>query len=106
MKKLFVLLVLYAAYQHWNQSPVEPIRATYAASNEVIMYATAWCKYCQKARIFFDDNGIAYQEFDIEKSFGANERYQALNGQGIPLLQVNGTLIRGFNQDKIVSSLH
>ena len=38
------------------------------SSKRVIMYSTTWCKYCKKARAYFDKNKIAYVEYDIEKN--------------------------------------
>jgi hypothetical protein len=41
------------------------------------------------------------REFDIEKDAEARKAYEALGGRGIPLIDVNGTLIRGFDPDEI-----
>ncbi|MCL1044958.1 glutaredoxin family protein [Shewanella electrodiphila] len=106
MKKLFVLIVLYALYQNWDVITNNTNKPTFAADNVVVMYSTDWCGYCKNARQFFNDNNIAFADYDIEKSYDANERYEALGGQAIPLLQVNGVIIRGFQPRKIVASLH
>ncbi|RZI56304.1 MAG: glutaredoxin family protein, partial [Pseudomonas sp.] len=31
--------------------------------------------------------------------------YEALGGRGIPLIDVNGTLIRGFSEEQILAAL-
>jgi glutaredoxin 3 len=36
------------------------------ASDPVVMYATAWCPYCQRARALLRSKGVAFQEIDIE----------------------------------------
>ncbi len=76
--------------------PVKP-ETTDIHPNSVVLYATEWCGYCQKTRQFFKDNQIAYTEFDIEKSTAGKQEYDQLNGKGIPLVVINGKLIRGYN---------
>lgn len=44
---------------------------------KVVMYATSWCPYCQQARNYFREQGIAYTEYDIERDAEAKRRYQA-----------------------------
>jgi hypothetical protein len=46
------------------------------AQLDVVLYSTAWCGYCRKAREFFAANGIRYVEYDIEK----NRRHLANTG--------------------------
>lgn len=36
------------------------------ASGPVVMYATAWCPYCARARDLLRSKGVAFQEIDIE----------------------------------------
>lgn len=71
---------------------------------EVVLYATAWCGYCKKTRSLLAEHGIPFVEYDIEKSSEGFAQYKALNGNGIPLLVVNGDVIRGYNPKQILSS--
>ena len=32
----------------------------------VVMYSTAWCPYCARARDLFDKKGVAFEEIDID----------------------------------------
>ena len=50
-----------------------------------------------------DSENIKYTEFDIEKSAEGRRRYDALNGQSIPLLTINGNRVNGYNKSKILS---
>ena len=63
----------------------------------VIMYATAWCPYCAKARAYFAENGIAYVEYDIDKSAHAHAEFKRRGGRVVPLIFVGGERIDGFN---------
>ncbi len=67
----------------------------------VVMYATSWCGYCAKARSFFKKQGIAFTEYDIEKDADAKQRYDALGGQGIPVIFIDDVRINGFNESRV-----
>ena len=71
----------------------------------VVLYATEWCGYCRKARRFLQENDIPFVEYDIEKSAEGRRQYEALNGRGIPLLKVKGTVIRGYSPEAIMAAL-
>ncbi|MCR8717134.1 glutaredoxin family protein [Pseudomonas syringae] len=105
-KKFALIMLVVVVYQNWGS--VNPPPASVAQSYSqarVVMYATDWCGYCKQTRRFLDSKGIAYQEFDIEKSQEGRKAYEALGGRGIPLIDVNGTLIRGFAPDEILAAL-
>ena len=71
-----------------------------AASPSVVMYATSWCGYCRKAREYFKNKGIAYTEYDIEKNPSAKSRYDALGGNGVPLILVGENKLAGFSSQR------
>jgi glutaredoxin len=64
----------------------------------VVMYATAWCPYCAKARAYFARTGTAYTEYDIEKSADARAEFKRLGGRGVPLILVGNEKMAGFNE--------
>ena len=47
--------------------------ATKMASAPVLMYAKAWCPYCERARALLNSKGVAFQEIDIETQPGQRE---------------------------------
>ena len=50
-------------------------------------------------REFFAQNQVQFTEIDIEKSPVGRKQYEAAGGTGgVPLIDVNGEVIRGFNQ--------
>ena len=102
MKTLIALLLALAVYQHWDrvQALLSPPSAG-AQSGEVILYATEWCGYCAKARELLAADGISYREIDIEKDSAGRQAYQALGGRGVPLLDVRGQSVRGYNPEAI-----
>jgi glutaredoxin len=72
-------------------------------SNQIVMYATAWCKYCEKARRHFQQNNIDYVEKDIDNSSQARKEYDDFGGTGVPVIflgkyRMNGFSIKRFSQ--------
>lgn len=65
---------------------------------EVILYSTAWCGYCRKARSYMRRNGIAFTEYDIEKDPLANADYQRRGGAGVPFLVQGDNVLRGYRE--------
>ena len=103
------VVIVALAIQKWDvirEFVYPPLDYAYASNNEVVLYATSWCGYCAKAREFLESNGIAYREFDIEKSREGRKQYNELGGGGVPILVINDNVIRGYNADKIISLLN
>lgn len=110
LKKVLFVLVVVVVFQNWGKiervfNPSGAVSEQTRASARVVLYATDWCGYCKATRRFLDHQGIPFKEFDIEKDAAARQAYEALGGRGIPILDVNGTLIRDFNPDAILAAL-
>lgn len=65
--------------------------------DQVVMYTTAWCGYCKKAKAYLASKGISYQEFDIETERGMAAYAQAGGEGGVPLLLFKGERVKGFS---------
>lgn len=110
LKKFVLIMLVVLVYQNWGKIEhlFNPDTRTAAAAQKqqhVVLYATDWCGYCKQTRRFLDSKGIAFKEFDIEKSTEGRKAYEALGGRGIPLIDVNGTIIRGFSEQEILAAL-
>ncbi|MEW5738197.1 MAG: glutaredoxin domain-containing protein [Myxococcota bacterium] len=81
------------------------------ASSDVVLYATSWCGYCRKAREYFNKKGVKYVERDIEKDEGAAQELAAkasaagVRPQGVPVIDVRGKLILGFDRAALDDAL-
>ena len=71
----------------------------------VVLYGTSWCHYCASARAYFNKNGIAYVDLDIEQSPLALKEYSSLGGGGVPLLIIGGRKLQGFSELAIEQSV-
>jgi mycoredoxin len=110
LKKVLLILLVVVVYQNWGKiervfNPSQVVSEQTRANARVVLYATDWCGYCKMIRRFLDQKGIPYKEFDIEKDAEARKAYEALGGRGIPMLDVNGTLIRGYEPEAILAAL-
>lgn len=108
MKKYVVIILALVVVQKWDaiNAYINP-PPDYAAMHDagVILYATSWCGYCAKTRRFLDKHDIAYHEYDIEKSREGREQFEKLGGRGVPLLLVNGEVVKGYRPEKILEYL-
>lgn len=105
MKKLIFISIAILVFQKWGAIN-NVINPPDYSSDQVVLYATAWCGYCKKARELLAENNVPYYEYDIEKSKEGKEQHRKLGGKGIPLLVINGDVIKGYNPNKIMQSLN
>lgn len=106
MKKYLAVVLMLGIYQNWGS-----ISNFFAGSSDhqpvatgVVLYATAWCGYCQKTRELFAEHGIDYVEYDIEKSDVAYQQFQRLGGRGVPVVSANGTVVHGYSPQRILAA--
>lgn len=78
-------------------------RATKGEEPRIVMYATTWCPYCRKARKLLNELDIEWVEKDIERDREAAREFakKVGRGSGVPVIDFDGTLLRGYNPDKI-----
>jgi glutaredoxin len=78
-----------------------------AAGKGVILYATRWCPACRAARDYMKQNGVPFVEKDIEQDrqaaaeLLAKARRAGISASGVPVLDVNGTLVQGFDPNRL-----
>jgi glutaredoxin len=110
LRKVLLIVLVLVVYQNWGKierllNPSQVVAEQVRANARVVLYATDWCGYCKLTRRFLDQKGIPFKEYDIEKDAEARKVYEALGGRGIPVLDVNGTLIRGYEPEAILAAL-
>jgi glutaredoxin len=82
-----------------------------ASRGVVVIYGAEWCGACHEAAKYFRRKGIAYVEKDIEKDpTAAREMQQKLARRGlqagsIPVLDVGGKVMVGFNPSEVEAAL-
>lgn len=72
----------------------------------VTIYTATWCAYCHAAKEYLDKLNITYTDKDIEKDpAAAEESVTKSNQMGIPVIDIDGTIIVGFDRPKIDQAL-
>lgn len=103
---LLLMMVLLAWQAHtlyqWGRSATG-----YSANHEqkVILYATSWCGYCEKTRQFLKNKNISYFEYDVEKSLEGKRQMDDLGGEAVPLLLIDGRLVKGYRPAEILERI-
>ncbi len=73
---------------------------------KVIVYSTNSCPWCVKAKDFLKENKIDYVEHNVAEDAKALQDMEEKSGQrGVPVLDINGTIIVGFDRDAIKAAL-
>jgi len=74
---------------------------------KVLVYSTPSCPWCKKAKEFLTDKGVEYEDVDVSKDEKAMaDMLQKTDGKkGVPVLDINGIIVRGFDQDEIMAAL-
>jgi glutaredoxin-like YruB-family protein len=70
---------------------------------KVILYTTSWCPACTRARKYLNSRGVSFTEKDVEKSKSNLTEMLSKSGgaRGVPVIDVHGKVLRGFNQAAI-----
>ena len=72
----------------------------------VTVYSASWCAFCHAAKQYLDKLGVKYTDKDVESDRALAEEAQAKSGQSsIPVIDINGTIILGFDRPKIDAAL-
>ncbi len=70
--------------------------------HKVAIYTTPTCVYCRMAKQFFKQNGVEYEEYDVAADEKKAEEMIERSGQmGVPVIDIDGKLIIGFDQQAI-----
>ena len=69
---------------------------------KVIIYTTPECAYCKIAKEFLKQNNVAYEEKDVSVDDAAREEMIAKSNQlGVPMIDMDGKIIVGFDKEKL-----
>ena len=72
----------------------------------VTIYSTPSCHFCNLAKEFFKNNGVAYTEINVaadkEK---AREMVAKTKQMGVPVIEIDSEVIIGFDEERLKSAL-
>ena len=72
----------------------------------ITLYTTPSCSFCRKAKDFFRQNNVRFTEYDIARDQRRADEMVRKSGQmGVPVIDINGKIIVGFNQPEVERAL-
>ncbi len=83
-----------------------PAKTTAAKKAKVIVYSTPTCPYCHAAKDFLKENKVDFQDIDVSKDQAKAQEMIEKSGQmGVPVLDIGGTIIVGYDKEAIKKAL-
>ncbi len=73
---------------------------------EVKVYSTPTCPWCKKVKAFLKEHNVRYKDIDVGSNEEASKEMIKKSGQmGVPVVDIDGTIITGFNEEKLKEAL-
>ncbi len=73
----------------------------------VKVYSTPTCPWCAKTKEFLKANKIAFTDVDVSTDKKGTEEMVSKSGQmGVPVIDIDGKILVGFDEGKLKSSLN
>lgn len=70
------------------------------------IYSTSWCPACVKAKKYLNMRGIEFQEINVADKHEDRNEVQKVSGQRtVPVLDIDGKVIVGFDKKAIDEAL-
>lgn len=74
--------------------------------SKVIIYSTPTCIYCRAAKEYFAENNVPYEEKNVAQDrIALQEMVKKSEQMGVPVIDINGTIVIGFDHERIASLL-
>lgn len=69
---------------------------------KVAIYSTPSCQYCNMTKEFLGSHNVEYTNYDVSQDAAKREEMIEKSGQmGVPVIDIEGDIIVGFDQEKI-----
>ena len=73
---------------------------------EIKVYTTSTCPWCVKTKEFLKANNFKYKEANVgEDEKSRNEMFEKSGQFGVPVTDVNGTIIVGYDKEALKKAL-
>lgn len=68
----------------------------------VIVFSTPTCSFCNMAKKYFRDKGIRFKDVDVSRDpIAARDMVRRSGQQGVPVIDIGGKIVIGFDRPKI-----
>lgn len=69
-------------------------------NHKVIVYSTPTCPYCVYAKDYFTKNNVSFEDIDVTKDHSKADEMIKKSGQmGVPVIDIDGSIVIGFQPD-------
>lgn len=80
-------------------------------ADEITMYSTPDCMYCNQAKDWLKENNFAFTDCDMTTSQQCEQQFHDFNGNGTPLIVINRhgkqhLMTEGFDSDELLTVLN
>lgn len=70
--------------------------------NKVRVFSTATCPYCISLKAYLKEKGVEYEDIDVTNDKERAQEMIKKSGQmSVPVTEINGEIIIGFDKEKI-----
>ena len=74
--------------------------------SKVTVYSTDWCPWCTRVKDFLKENNIEFEDVNVQNDPARAQEMLAKSGQmGVPVVDIGGKIIVGFNEPEIWKAL-
>ncbi len=78
-----------------SMSPVRP-------QPRVVVFSTPSCAFCNQAKAYFRQKGVRFSDVDVTRDpAAARDMVRRSGQQGVPVIDIGGKIIVGFNRPQI-----
>jgi glutaredoxin 3 len=75
-------------------------------AKQIKIYSTPTCPYCIRAKQFLKDQNVIFENVDVSANDAAAKEMISKSGQmGVPVLDIDGEIIVGFDKTRITKAL-
>jgi glutaredoxin-like YruB-family protein len=71
------------------------------------VYSTPQCSYCVLLKNWLKENKVLFEDIDVSADNAKADEMVKVSGQmGVPVIDLDGQVIVGFDQDRLKELLH
>ena len=73
---------------------------------QIALYTTPTCEYCKQLKQYLDERELEYTEHNVAHDLKRADEMSKKSGQfGVPVVDIDGKIIVGFNKGEIDKAL-
>ena len=72
------------------------------SKHKVKVYSTSTCPWCHKAKDFLKEKNVKFEDIDVgADQKAANEMLEKSGQMGVPVIDIDGKIIVGFDKEEM-----